>query len=47
MGRLGNVVETTVMSPRAPIVYTRPATKDTASLLTAFVLTPAYRVPRS
>ncbi len=40
-GRLVAVPDVTVMSPLAPIVYTRPATNDTAVRLTAFVEAPA------
>ena len=40
-GRLVAVVDVTVMSPLAPMVYTLPATNDTAVRLMAFVDNPA------
>jgi hypothetical protein len=46
-GRFVAVVETTVMSPRALIVYVLPFTNCTAVLAMAFVADPATRVPRS
>lgn len=46
-GRFVAVVETTVMSPRALMVYTLPADNETAVRAMAFVVTPANRVLRS
>ena len=46
-GRFVAVVETTAMSPRAEIVYMRPATNDTAVRLMRFVAAPPARVFKS
>jgi hypothetical protein len=40
-GRVAAVVDVTVISPRAPMVYTRPATKDTPVRDIAFADEPA------
>ena len=43
-GRLVAVVDVTVMSPLAVMVYTLPPMNDTSALVMAFVADPVYRV---